>query len=75
MQVSKQHCGEGGFILCGHPSACAKQLHFNQLQALIVTISCKGEIMEKLKSAASCPNLSERVLWSIIPNMYVLVFI
>lgn len=31
------------------------------------------EIMERLKSAAYCPNLSERVIWSTIPNVYVLV--
>lgn len=75
IQVSKQHYREGGFSLCGHPLACDKQLHFNQLQTLKVTISCKGKIMEKLKSAASCRNLPERVLWSMIPNVYVLVFI
>jgi len=44
------------------------------LQALRVAISCTGEIMEKLKSAATCPNLSKEVLWSTISNMYVLVF-
>lgn len=74
IQVTKEHCRDGGFILCGCPPACTKQLHFNWLQALRVTISCMGEIMEKLKSAASCPNLSERVLWSMTPNVYVLVF-
>lgn len=74
MQVTKQHCGHGGFILCGRPPTCAEQLQFNQLQALRVTISHMGERMEELKSAASCPNLSERVLWSMIPNVYGLVF-
>lgn len=64
MQVTKQHCGDGGFILCDRPPACAEQLRFNRLQVLRVTISCMGEIMEKLKSAACCLNLTGRVLWS-----------